>query len=79
MNHEQDYDSDFDREDDLTKEALQDILKQSHERETELMRNYLMVEERLHGYEDLKNSLENFAEGNAKRSKQLEEALQKLH
>lgn len=78
MNHHQDYDRDNDREDALSKQALQEILKQSYETETELMRNYLMVAERLHGYAELKNSLENFAEGNAKRTKQLEDALQKL-
>lgn len=53
------------------KEQLQDILKNSIEIEEDLMRTYLITAERIHDDDELKRRLENFAEGNAKRTKQL--------
>jgi len=79
MNHESDFDRDQDREDRLTVEPLKNILKETYELETELMRRYIITSERVHDNEDLKIKLRNFAEGNAKRTRQLLEELDKLH
>lgn len=78
MNHDLDYDRDNDREDAMNTQALQEILQQSVDKENELMRTYLMTAERIHANFELKNCLSNFAEGNAKRTKQLMEELSKL-
>ena len=53
------------------KETLTQILENSIETEEELMRTYLIAAERIHDDDELKERLENFAEGNAKRTKQL--------
>ncbi|MDQ0201576.1 hypothetical protein [Neobacillus ginsengisoli] len=53
------------------KENLEEILKHSIEIEEDLMRTYLITAERIHDDDELKERLENFAEGNAKRTKQL--------
>jgi rubrerythrin len=53
------------------KEQLQEILENSIEIEEDLMRSYLITAERIHDDDELKERLENFAEGNAKRTKQL--------
>ncbi|WP_042374421.1 hypothetical protein [Neobacillus jeddahensis] len=53
------------------KEALTGILENSIEIEEDLMRTYLITAERIHDDDELKERLENFAEGNAKRTKQL--------
>jgi rubrerythrin len=53
------------------KELLKDVLENSIEVEENLMRTYLITAERIHDDDELKERLENFAEGNAKRSKQL--------
>lgn len=53
------------------KEKLVEILKNSIEIEEDLMRTYLITAERIHDDDELKERLENFAEGNAKRTKQL--------
>lgn len=50
---------------------LEEILEHSIEVEEELMRTYLITAERIHDDDELKERLENFAEGNAKRTKQL--------
>lgn len=50
---------------------LEEILKNSIEIEEDLMRTYLITAERIHDDVELKERLENFAEGNAKRTKQL--------
>jgi rubrerythrin len=71
MNHQQDYDRDHDREDRLSEGSLEQILRMSLERENEMMRTYLITAERIHNNEELQNRLRNFAEGNAKRSRQL--------
>lgn len=57
------------------KDNLEDILKNSIEIEEDLMRTYLITAERIHDDEELKERLENFAEGNAKRTKQLVDEL----
>jgi rubrerythrin len=53
------------------KNNLEEILEHSVEVEEELMRTYLITAERIHDDDELKERLENFAEGNAKRTKQL--------
>ncbi|MGX6444727.1 hypothetical protein ACWM35_16075 [Neobacillus sp. K501] len=53
------------------KEKLEEVLKHSIEIEEDLMRTYLITAERVHDDDELKERLENFAEGNAKRTKQL--------
>ncbi|WP_196305244.1 hypothetical protein [Metabacillus sediminilitoris] len=75
MNHELDYDRDYDNEDELSKKSLKQILQMSLERENEMMKTYLITAERIHDNEDLQNRLRNFAEGNAKRSRQLMDEL----
>jgi rubrerythrin len=57
------------------KESIDDILENSLEREEDLMRTYLITAERIHDDNELKERLENFAEGNAKRTKQLIDVL----
>lgn len=61
----------FKDNDNKEKEQLQEILKNSIEIEEDLMRSYLITAERIHDDDELKERLENFAEGNAKRTKQL--------
>lgn len=75
MNHDLDYDRDFDRMDELTEEKLKNILLNSLEKENEMMRTYIMTAERIHDNDDLKHRLQNFSEGNAKRSQQLSDVL----
>ena len=53
------------------KNSLEEILEHSIEVEEDLMRTYLITAERVHDDDELKERLENFAEGNAKRTKQL--------
>lgn len=57
---------------------LKSILEQSLQNETELLRTYTILAERIRGNDELKERLHNFAEGNAKRSRQLQEELQAL-
>ncbi|MDT8858671.1 hypothetical protein N0O92_00415 [Alkalihalobacillus sp. MEB130] len=71
MNHDVDYDRDGDREDTLSTDRVVEQLKASLEQEEEMMRTYLILAERIHDNDVLKTRLENFAEGNAKRSRQL--------
>ena len=52
-------------------DKLEDVLENSIEIEENLMRTYLIAAERVHDDNELKERLENFAEGNAKRTKQL--------
>lgn len=52
-------------------ETIEEVLKHSIEVEEDLMRTYLITAERIHDDDELKERLENFAEGNAKRTKQL--------
>lgn len=53
------------------KDNLKEVLKSSIEIEEDLMRSYLITAERIHDDDKLKERLENFAQGNAKRTKQL--------
>ena len=53
------------------KHKLQETLEAAIEAEEDLMRTYLITAERIHDDDVLKERLENFAEGNAKRTKQL--------
>ncbi len=78
MNHDLDYDRDHDREDAIQTEELLTILKTSLDQETELMRTYLNTAERLHHDHILKDRLSNFAEGNAKRTRQLIDEIRKI-
>ncbi|RSK28349.1 hypothetical protein EJF36_16580 [Bacillus sp. HMF5848] len=78
MNHNKDYDRDHDREDTLHTGGLQDVLKQAYEVEDELMRQYMITAERIHDNPELKDRLLNFAQGNAKRTRQLQDELKQL-
>ena len=60
------------------KENLTSILENSKEMEENLMRTYLITAEQVHDDEELKERLENFAQGNAKRTKQLMDELNDL-
>ncbi len=53
-------------------------LKKSVEMEEEMMRSYLITAERIHENEDLQTRLREFAEGNAKRSRQILDELNDL-
>ncbi|MHC0038394.1 hypothetical protein [Pseudoneobacillus sp. C159] len=57
------------------KETVEEVLSHSIELEEDLMRTYLITAERIHDDDELKERLENFAEGNAKRTKQLMDEL----
>ncbi|MDF2787618.1 MAG: hypothetical protein K0S80_716 [Neobacillus sp.] len=61
----------FSGKNDEEKNNLEEIIGHSIEVEEELMRTYLITAERIHDDDELKERLENFAEGNAKRTKQL--------
>jgi rubrerythrin len=64
-------------EHDPRKEKIETVLKNSLETEEDLMRTYLITAERVHDDDELKDRLQNFAEGNAKRTKQLIDELNK--
>lgn len=78
MNHELDYDRDRVSRDQIPGDHLSEILESSLELETELMRTYLITAERIHQDPMLKERLQNFAEGNAKRTRQLMDELNHL-
>lgn len=59
------------------KKTLEEVLSNSIEIEEDLMRTYLITAERIHDDDELKERLQNFAEGNAKRTKQLIDELNK--
>ncbi len=63
----------------IAKEALLGVLQQSLDQETELLRTYTITAERIHDNETLKDRLRNFAEGNAKRTRQLMDEISALH
>lgn len=50
---------------------MKSILEHSLEQENDLLRTYVITSERIHDNDHLKVRLQNFAEGNAKRTKQL--------
>jgi rubrerythrin len=57
--------------DSVEKGKIEEVLRNSIEVEENQMREYLIAAERIHDDPELKERLENFAQGNAKRSKQL--------
>ncbi|MCZ8518186.1 MULTISPECIES: hypothetical protein [Paenibacillus] len=59
----------------LEPEELKQVLTEALEQENELLRTYVIASERIQDNEELKERLQNFAEGNAKRSRQLIEEL----
>jgi rubrerythrin len=59
------------------KKTIEEVIENSIEIEEDLMRTYLITAERIHDDDELKERLENFAEGNAKRTKQLLDELDK--
>jgi rubrerythrin len=59
------------------KKTIEEVIENSIEIEEDLMRTYLITAERIHDDDELKDRLENFAEGNAKRTKQLLDELDK--
>ncbi|HTG69138.1 MAG TPA: hypothetical protein VL921_07730 [Candidatus Udaeobacter sp.] len=63
----------------IDQDSLKRILQQSLDQETELLRTYTTTSEQIHHNEELKTRLQNFAEGNAKRSRQLMDELKTLH
>lgn len=79
MDHNRDFDRDGDREDFLSEDELNNLLNDSLEMESELMRRYIMTAERLHQNPVLKDRLENFAQGNAKRTRQLQDEIANLN
>ncbi|WP_338451074.1 hypothetical protein R4Z09_03890 [Niallia oryzisoli] len=68
----------FDEMSDDEKEKLEEVLKNSIETEEDLMRTYLIGAERVQDDDELKERLENFAQGNAKRTKQLIDELNEM-
>jgi hypothetical protein len=78
VDHSKDYDRDGAQDDVLNEQTLMKILEDSFQTETELMRTYIHTAERLHDNPMLKDRLQNFAEGNAKRTKQLQDELKSL-
>ena len=58
--------------------GLKKYLKVSIEAEEALMRTYLISAERVKDDDELKERLENFAQGNAKRTNQLIDELQEM-
>ena len=60
------------------KDGLKEVLKVSIEAEEALMRTYLISAERVKDDDELKERLENFAQGNAKRTNQLIDELQEM-
>ncbi|MCM3726365.1 hypothetical protein M3226_11770 [Neobacillus cucumis] len=68
----------FNSKDHEEKESLASVLENSKEIEEDLMRTYLITAERVHDNDELKERLENFAQGNAKRTKQLVDELNDL-
>lgn len=79
MNHNRDFDRDGDREDFLSGDELSNLLSDSLEIESELMRRYIITAERVHQNPILKDRLENFAQGNAKRTRQLQDEIMSLN
>jgi hypothetical protein len=63
----------------ITPVELRSLLEKSLEDETGLLRTYTILAERIHDNVELRERLHNFAEGNAKRSRQLQDELQSLH
>jgi hypothetical protein len=72
MDHQFDYDRQHEATSDSDEaQPIKDTLQLSLQREEEMMRTYLIMAEKVHDNEELKIRLREFAEGNAKRSRQL--------
>jgi rubrerythrin len=79
MDHQFDYDRQHEATSDSDEDQpLKDNLQLSLAREEEMMRTYLIMAERVHDNEELKIRLREFAEGNAKRSRQLIDELTEM-
>ncbi|MFX3623195.1 MAG: hypothetical protein ACE3JP_03885 [Ectobacillus sp.] len=76
--HNLDYDRNEANQDSISSQHLTNILEQTLEAENEMMRTYLITAERIHDDNTLKERLENFAEGNAKRTRQLMDEIARL-
>jgi len=61
----------------ISHEEIVTVLKQCLDSETELLKTYTIFAERIHEDEELQLRLRNFAEGNAKRTRQLADELDK--
>lgn len=59
-------------------EELKEILQTSLDHEEEMMRTYLIAADKIDESEELKLRLREFAEGNAKRSRQLLDELKRF-
>lgn len=55
----------------LDQTELKQVLQSALDMENELLRTYVITAERIHGNDELKERLQNFSEGNAKRTRQL--------
>lgn len=55
----------------LDQTELKQVLQSALDMENELLRTYVITAERIHGNNELKERLQNFSEGNAKRTRQL--------
>lgn len=62
----------------IDQDTLRQLLQRTLDTETELLRTYTIAAERIHDNEELKVRFQNFAEGNAKRSRQLQDELNAL-
>jgi hypothetical protein len=78
LNHSNDYDREKDKEDVFSNEMLFEVVESALNVEKEMMQSYLVAADRIHDNEVLKLRLREFAEGNAKRSTQLEDVLNQL-
>lgn len=78
MDHNKDYDRDGAKDDELNDEGLMKTLQESLTIENELMRTYIHLAERINNNAELKDRLENFAQGNAKRTMQLQDELDSI-
>ncbi|WP_199619525.1 hypothetical protein [Paenibacillus alkalitolerans] len=61
----------------VNRDEIRSTLQQSFEVETEMLRTYTILAERVHNDDELKIRLQNFAQGNAKRSRELMHELRK--
>lgn len=79
MDHNVDYDRDGAMDDALNPDMLAQALQDNLEKENELMRTYIHLAERINDNAELKDRLENFAQGNAKRTMQLKDELKSMN
>lgn len=62
----------------IGRDELHHMLQQCLDNETELLRTYTILAERVHYNDELQNRLQNFAQGNAKRTRQLLDELNQI-